>query len=1034
MAVGVNAQTLIAEKDWTGGFEGDYPMWAQFAEGQEGSVVSDAEGVAITVGTQTGELWQPQVTVLNEGLTLMEDCSYLVRILAKFPGNGTLQINMGNWDGRDQYTTEVEATGDFQWVEVGFPDYAYNVDGNGFVLFQCGGFAGTTIVKKVEVLELPYRSDSFGPNVFYYYYPTSRKLTISGKGPMVDWHVDTDDLPWKDREDPILFDYLEIEEGVTSVGDFTFPRSGLTSVSLPNSLTSIGIYAFHINRLTSVTLPANLTSIGRYAFADGNLTTIISKIKNPFSIDKSVFSGIPSDAKLIVPKGTRDKYKATNGWKNFKNIVEATDGEDADFTIDGISYRISTDDDSKLEVVSVDKGMKKVEIPELVTYNKGTYFVGSIGDGAFQDNSAIETVVLPNSITSIGQFAFGACSSLKTITIPKSVTEIGEAAFYGCSSLESIGIPSGIKKLGNSLFWGCARLTDVTIPESVTTIGEETFRECMTLASITLPKNVKEIGQFAFQSCPKLTDVFCYAENVPKTDDTAFDGTPTETATLHVPASAVEAYRTTWPWSDFKEVVDLDPGDGPTLKGKCGVSVNYSYDKATKTLTVSGTGETFDYGFESNKAPWSSYADEIQKIEIGFGITSIGHFNFYKCSSITSLNVPATVGYIGSSAFEDCTSLTSLSLNDGLLYIGGSAFESCSELQELTIPSTVKTISINAFKNCKGITDVYCYAENVPDTHFDAFDATPTGSSTLHVPASAVEAYRAAWPWSDFKSIVAISSTPDEVEFTLDGITYKGLSSGMAEVTGASQETSSLTIPESVDFNGTTYRVTSIVDGAFQKNSAIETVVLPSSITSIGQFAFGACTNLKIIVIPNSVTEIGDAAFYGCSSLVSIIIPDKIKRLGDNLFWGCAKLTDVTIPESVTTIGAETFRECLTLASLTLPSSIKEIGRYAFQSCLKLTDVYCYAETVPMTDDDAFDGSPTGTATLHVPANAVEDYWAAWPWGDFFKEVVALDPDGIVGVKQSDDSNCQYYDLTGRKVSHPQKGIYIRNGKKVVVK
>ena len=154
MAVGANAQTLIAEKDWTGGFEGDYPMWAQFADGQEGGVTSDAEGVVITVGTQTGELWQPQVTVLNEGLSLAEDGNYRVVVTAKFPSDGTLQINMGNWDGRDQYTTDVVATGDFQEVAVDFEGYAYNVDGNGFVLFQCGDFAGATIVKKVQVFDL----------------------------------------------------------------------------------------------------------------------------------------------------------------------------------------------------------------------------------------------------------------------------------------------------------------------------------------------------------------------------------------------------------------------------------------------------------------------------------------------------------------------------------------------------------------------------------------------------------------------------------------------------------------------------------------------------------------------------------------------------------------------------------------------------------------------------------------------------------------------------------------------------------------
>jgi hypothetical protein len=153
IAMGANAQR-IAEKDWDGGFEGDYPMWAQFADGQDGSVASDEDGVAITVGTKTGELWQPQVQILSGDLTLEEDHSYVVKVTAKFPTDGTLQINMGDWSGRDQYTVPVKATGDFQDVLIEFPDYAYNVPGDGFVLFQCGDFLGTSIVKKVEVWDV----------------------------------------------------------------------------------------------------------------------------------------------------------------------------------------------------------------------------------------------------------------------------------------------------------------------------------------------------------------------------------------------------------------------------------------------------------------------------------------------------------------------------------------------------------------------------------------------------------------------------------------------------------------------------------------------------------------------------------------------------------------------------------------------------------------------------------------------------------------------------------------------------------------
>ena len=99
--------------------------------------------------------------------------------------------------------------------------------------------------------------------------------------------------------------------------------------------------------------------------------------------------------------------------------------------------------------------------------------------------------------------------------------------------------------------------------------------------------------------------------------------------------------------------------------------------------------------------------------------------------------------------------------------------------------------------------------------------------------------------------------------------------------------------------------------------------------------------------------------------------------------------------------------------------------------------MYCYAENVPVTDENAFDGTPTEKSTLHVPANAIDAYKAAWPWSDF-KEIVVLtgdDPNGIVEVKQLEGWNVPYYDLYGRQIRQPQqKGLYIRNGKKVVVK
>jgi hypothetical protein len=94
IAINANARTLLYEKDWTGGFEGNFPSWYQFGENQEGSVTSDPNGVAITVGSLSGKLWQPRAIVLND-VTLEKDCDYIVKVTAKFPGNGALMISVG---------------------------------------------------------------------------------------------------------------------------------------------------------------------------------------------------------------------------------------------------------------------------------------------------------------------------------------------------------------------------------------------------------------------------------------------------------------------------------------------------------------------------------------------------------------------------------------------------------------------------------------------------------------------------------------------------------------------------------------------------------------------------------------------------------------------------------------------------------------------------------------------------------------------------------------------------------------------------
>ena len=158
-------------------------------------------------------------------------------------------------------------------------------------------------------------------------------------------------------------------------------------------------------------------------------------------------------------------------------------------------------------------------------------------------------------------------------------------------------------------------------------------------------------------------------------------------------------------------------------------------------------------------------------------------------------------------------------------------------------------------------------------------------------------------------------------DFEVDGIYYKITSStdhtvsvtyeGDRYTSYSDKYTGNVIIPQSVQYNGDTYSVTTIGFSAFQDCSGLTSVIIPNSVISIGPWAFDGCGGLTSVIIGNSVTEIGLAAFSNCSGLTSVTIPNSVTSIGDNAFSGCSGLTSVIIPDNVTSIGSEAFYECI---------------------------------------------------------------------------------------------------------------------------
>ena len=533
---------------------------------------------------------------------------------------------------------------------------------------------------------------------------------------------------------------------------------------------------------------------------------------------------------------------------------------------------------------------------------------------------------------------------------------------------------------------------------------------------------------------------------------------------------------TLWGYEDDLVIPEIVTSDGVDYRVTRVGHAAFSGSKSTSITLPASITSIGEYAFAG--------CSFLTSVNIPDGVTAIEEYTFADCSALQSLTLPNSVKSLGEWVFDTCTSLTSLDLGEGLETIGYRAFMRCRALKFLILPSSLTSIAEKAFEMC---TPTLMISKNPtpPTLPWMVFDNRET--LLLKVPPGCAEAYRKAREWSNLTHVEEYD--PYHEIINLEGIDYELFYSNRTAQVASKNKTigGDVVIPDTAIYSRVGFRVTEVSSWAFSTNKNITSVTIPSSVTSLGQNAFyrctsltsvtlsnglksldyyaiGFCENLTSINIPATVTDINQWAFHAtplssisvdeensvydsrdnCNAVIrtatnsvyigtkNTVIPKGVTEIELCAFYYTPGLTSITIPEGVKKIGGSAFINCPDLTDVSLPYTMTSIEDCAFQFCEKLKTVTSLNPIPPTIQEYTF---MNRNHILRVPYGCKEAYENAEYWKDCFYLIEEMEPSGVQEIYSDKDLNTPIFDLSGRRLSKlPTQGVYIRDGKKVVVK
>ena len=234
--------------------------------------------------------------------------------------------------------------------------------------------------------------------------------------------------------------------------------------------------------------------------------------------------------------------------------------------------------------------------------------------------------------------------------------------------MESVVIPDGVTTLGDKAFGNNLKLASVTLPKELVTIGQMAFSWCEILPEITIPEKVKTLASGAFTGCYKLNTIHCLPTTPPALANWSSLPQNGGATQIYVPENSVDAYKAAWP--DFAGLIEsatrirqirytstdgniVTPREGSVFGANI---VSNTYENGVGIIEFDGPVTTIDYQGSYISAFDAAFSDclTLESIEIPNTVTSIGHQSFFGCKNMKSVSLPKNITELKSYTFHNC--------------------------------------------------------------------------------------------------------------------------------------------------------------------------------------------------------------------------------------------------------------------------------------------------------------------------------------------------------------------------------------------